>query len=232
MPFVLSIDGNIGSGKSTFIQKLKEYYQNNNNIGSDCNRPVIFVPEPVSVWESIKNEDNSSMLELFYENTKKYAFSFQILCFISRINALQTAIKNAPKNAVIIIERSVYTDKCVFAKMLNDSNDLESVEYVIYKQLFDLFTKNNNCCNLYAIVYINTSPTICKERIKIRNRSGEENISMEYLQNCDNCYAEMLGNFRQSKITILNGNQNIHESEDMFQNWLSQINNIIMEKNN
>ena len=228
MPTVLSIDGNIGSGKSTFIQKLKEHYQNNNN--NICDRPVIFVPEPVSVWESIKNENDSSMLELFYANTTKYAFSFQILCFISRINALQTAIKNAPDNAVIIIERSVYTDKCVFAKMLNESNDLESVEYIIYKQLFDLFTKNNDCCKLSAIVYINTTPTICKERIEIRNRSGEENISIEYLKNCDNCYAEMLSNFRQSKITIFNGNQNIYESEDMFQDWLSQINNIIMNE--
>ena len=39
---IVSIEGNIGSGKSTLMKNLKEYYKNNNQ--------VLFLKEPVDEW--------------------------------------------------------------------------------------------------------------------------------------------------------------------------------------
>ena len=46
---IYSIEGNIGSGKSTLVRMLKEYFKDSDGI--------IFADEPVDDWMSIK--DNS-----------------------------------------------------------------------------------------------------------------------------------------------------------------------------
>ena len=56
---LFSIEGNIGSGKSTLIRALKKEF----NTISDMQ--VIFVDEPVAQWETIQSEDGKNMIELF-----------------------------------------------------------------------------------------------------------------------------------------------------------------------
>ena len=58
MPVVLSIEGNIGSGKSTILKFLKE-----NNTTND----IIFLKEPVDKWENIKDVEGTTILEHFYK---------------------------------------------------------------------------------------------------------------------------------------------------------------------
>ena len=60
---ILSIEGNIGSGKSTIIDYLKERYKND--------KEFIFLPEPVDEWETIKDEENNTILQKFYADQKK-----------------------------------------------------------------------------------------------------------------------------------------------------------------
>ena len=59
---IWSVEGNIGSGKSTLIQLLKE---------RNTDRNVIFIPEPVNEWEKIKNENNENIIEVYYKDPKK-----------------------------------------------------------------------------------------------------------------------------------------------------------------
>ena len=171
MSVILSIEGNIGSGKSTIINHLK------NNIDQ---KNIIFLPEPVDEWENIKDEKNDSVLKKFYENQKKYSFAFQMMAYISRLNLLRKTIKNNP-NKIIITERSLFTDKYVFAKMLYDSNKMESIEYQIYNNWFNSFL---DLAPISKMVYLKTDPKISYNRISIRNRDGENSIPYEYIQNC------------------------------------------------
>ncbi len=64
-PIILSIDGNIGSGKSTLYADLQRYYSNNTDI---C-----FVPEPVDDWTNIVDANNTPILTNLYKDTRKYA---------------------------------------------------------------------------------------------------------------------------------------------------------------
>ena len=106
---IISIEGNIGSGKSTFLSYLKSN-----------NKKCVFVREPVDEWESVRDtESGKSIIEKFYEDQEKYSFPFQMMAFISRFSLLRKAIQENP-NAIIITERCLYTDKFVFAKMLFD----------------------------------------------------------------------------------------------------------------
>jgi deoxyadenosine/deoxycytidine kinase len=77
-PIIISIDGNIGSGKSTLYTDLQKHYQDRTDI---C-----FVPEPVDDWTKIVDAENTPILTNLYKNTKKYAFRFQMMAYISRLH--------------------------------------------------------------------------------------------------------------------------------------------------
>ena len=68
---------------------------------------------------------------------------------------------------IIVTERSVYTDKEVFAKMLYDNNKIEEVNYQIYLQWFNEFIKD---IPLNGIIYLKTKPEKSLERIIKRGR--------------------------------------------------------------
>lgn len=58
------IEGNIGAGKSIFVDKLR---------GLDLDMEINIVPEPVNVWT---NYNNHNYLQYFYENPGKWTFPF------------------------------------------------------------------------------------------------------------------------------------------------------------
>ena len=110
---IISIDGNIGSGKSTLYNFLKDKYKNNKEIG--------FVEEPVDTWNKIRDKNDVPILTNLYKDTNKYAFRFQMMAYISRLSLLRKAVLSN-NYQVIITERSVFTDKNIFAKMLHEDD--------------------------------------------------------------------------------------------------------------
>jgi deoxyadenosine/deoxycytidine kinase len=220
MSKIISVEGNIGSGKSTLLENLREKFNNNSN--------VIFLKEPVDEWENIKDKNGSTMLEKFYLDQKRYSFSFQMLAFISRLVLLKKTIKECPDNSIIITERSLITDKMVFAKMLYESDKIEDVEYQIYLKWFDCF------CNDYPInkiIYIKSTPETCNNRINQRGRAGEEEISLSYLKSCNDYHDDMIYSLiEQNNVTILelDGNINIKKNRETLDEWLNLVDNFIM----
>lgn len=199
---IISIDGNIGSGKSTLLEILKKDFSGNENI--------VFLREPVDIWESIKDEEGTNILEKFYADQTKYSFSFQMIAYISRLALLKEAVEQNP-DKIIITERSLFTDKYVFAKMLYDSGKIELINYRIYLQFFDTFIKDYR---VDKILYVKTDPEKCSERIMKRSRSGESNIPLDYLIECDKYHDEMIENedLKNTAKIVLDGNIDIYEN--------------------
>jgi deoxyadenosine/deoxycytidine kinase len=208
---IYSIEGNIGCGKTTMLNHLKEHFKYNNNI--------VFLTEPVDEWESIKDSDGKNMLEKFYADPDKYAFSFQIMSFTSILNILKKTIKNKP-NSIIICERSLLSTKNIFAKMLYDSGKIKDVEYEIYCNLFNMFSSEyiDN-----KIIYINSDPKVCFDRINIRSRKGENNIPIEYLNNCNKYHNNMIDIIEDKNKLIIDGNININENNNIYFDRILEI---------
>jgi thymidylate kinase len=194
---IVSIEGNIGSGKSTLLSHLKELFKDDSD--------VIFVDEPVEAWEQIKDRQGNTMLQKFYKDKEKYAFSFQMMAYISRLALLKKALEENP-SAIIITERSLQTDKFVFAKMLYDMDKIEDVNYQIYETWFETFLAD---CQLGKIIYVKTDPSICLERIKQRSRNGESTISLDYLEKCHVYHENMMESNKEIPRLELDGNQDI-----------------------
>jgi deoxyadenosine/deoxycytidine kinase len=197
MTVIVSFDGNIGSGKSTTCYEYEQYLKthiSNANAGSgpeECiENPIFptitsfcdevcFLDEPVELWNKVCDKNGVNILTNLYKDIRANAFKFQMMAYISRLSLLRKAVQN-PKIKLIITERSVETDRNVFAKMLYDAGDISHDEFQIYTLWFDEFLTD---VALSGIVYIHASPEVCMERIEKRARSGES-IQIDYIQRC------------------------------------------------
>ena len=221
---IISIDGNIGSGKSTLLEHLKLFYNQKVN--------VIFLREPVDEWEKITDTDGNTMLQKFYAEQQKYSFAFQMMAYISRLSILRETIReytSANKNItelIIITERSLFTDKHVFAKMLHDNDMIEDVTFQIYLKWFDEFARD---FPIDSIVYVKTDPDICHNRIRKRARTGEDVIPLTYLENCHKYHEDFIDTIGCNKLYI-DGNVDITQNTDIINDWIIKINSYIFSK--
>ena len=207
-PRIISIEGNIGSGKSTMVEYLKQHFK--------YDPTVCFLQEPVDIWNTITDNNNINIIENYYKDQKKYAFQFQMMAYISRISLLRDAIKKDYK--IIVTERCIFTDANVFAKMLYDEGKIEEIEYKIYKRWFDEFIKD---IPPISLVYVKTSPEICYKRVLARNRLGEE-IPVTYLRQCHNYHEKWINNNQEClNVLTLDGNDTI--SEELKKNNIEKI---------
>lgn len=218
---IISIEGNIGSGKTTLLENLKLYYKDNKNI--------VFLKEPVDEWSKIKDENGITILEKFYADQDKYSFPFQMMAYISRLKLLRDILKTLNNtNTIIITERSLYTDKMVFAKMLYDSDKIEYINYQIYLNWFNTFAEE---FPVHKIIYVQTSPINCHKRINKRSRDGEDNIPLVYLDSCHNYHENMLDIESCECVCksqlLLDGNIDIYQNKDILDKWINKIDDYI-----
>ena len=194
MTIFITIEGNIGSGKSSLLMHLKHFFNKENiNVG--------YIDEPVAEWDKIKDSHGTTILSKYYADQKQYAFAFQMMAYISRLVKMQKVLES--NYDVVIMERTMITDKEVFAKMLYDEGKLQEIEYQIYNLWFDAFI--GNMPDLYYI-YVKTTPVVASNRVQLRNRIGES-ISIDYLIKCNDYHDKWLNQIPRDKILTINSNQ-------------------------
>jgi len=165
-PVVISLDGNIGAGKTTLLNALRLAMPD-----------VEVVLEPVGEWLDLKGEDGRSLLELFYEDKRRWAYTFQNCALLTRLRTLKAALASTKKR-VVITERSLLTDRYVFAEMLRDSGDINDIEWQLYLQWYNTFAAG---LPISAVIYLTTNVETSASRIAGRAREGET-IPLDYLE--------------------------------------------------
>jgi deoxyadenosine/deoxycytidine kinase len=195
---IISIEGNIASGKSTCVDSLRVKFADNQHV------KVLL--EPLHIWQEIKDKNGVDMISKFYADIPKYSFAFQMMAYISRLTILREAL-NDPEVEVIITERSLLTDKHVFAKMLHDNGDMEDVEHQIYMRWFDDFF---NELPKHDLFYIRTDPEVAHLRLQTRAREGE-NVPLDYLKHVHRYHESWLGASEQ--VVVIDGNVDKNSDE-------------------
>lgn len=89
-PFTVIVEGNIASGKTTFLQHFNQY------------EDVCVMPEPIGLWRDC---DGHNLLGLMYEDIKKWSFTFQSYV---QLTMLQQHTKPTPC-PIKVMERSIYS---------------------------------------------------------------------------------------------------------------------------
>jgi deoxyadenosine/deoxycytidine kinase len=165
-PIVISLDGNIGAGKSTLLEAIRGAMPD-----------VEVVVEPVGEWMTLKNAAGKSLLELFYEDKRRWAYTFQNCAILTRLRSLRNVLASTKKR-VIITERSVLTDRFVFAEMLRSSGDIDDLEWQLYLNWYDTFASS---LPIHGVIYLTTGVGTSALRIEGRGRDGEASIPSAYL---------------------------------------------------
>lgn len=166
------LEGNIAAGKTTLGERLTQ---------DDRFR---FVREPVERWQS---GFAMNLLERFYTDTPRWAFTMQIGAFLTRAQTLDTSPAH---DGVMVFERSIYCDRHVFAKSLHRQGLLDNTEWALYLAFWEYFRANVPIPD--AIIYLQTPAAECFRRLQVRGRPEEHSITLDYLQQLETCHDEWL----------------------------------------
>ena len=200
------IEGNIGSGKSTLLDLLSK----------SPNTEVI--PEPVHMWTDIKDNNNINLLQHFYSDMNRYSYMFQTMVFKTRLESLEPKQKKRFRFS----ERSIWTDRYVFGKMCLEDEKMNSIESNCYKYWFTWLEEKFKPTP-DGIIYVKCSPEKCLERINIRGRSEENNISLDYLNKLNTYHEEWLQNWKETPVLIID-----NEEDNNYEKILNKINDYIL----
>lgn len=185
-PLLISIEGNIGSGKSTFLEKLRS-----------VNPKWVFIEEPVDLWTRLRDEKGQSLLQLFYDDRRRWSYTFQNCALLTRFQNIESTIARFYRDArpdgtptacqhqrqVFVTERCLDTDYQVFTKMLYKEGSIDKLEFELYRRW--LAHLRLTATPLSAMVYLDVAPDVCAARIQQRGREGEAVIPLDYLKALD-----------------------------------------------
>lgn len=192
---IIAIEGNIGVGKTTLIDKLKRYKPISNNS--------VFVSEPVDIWSNTKDEDGKSIIDKYYEHKDEWAFPFQLYVYGTRMQRILETVKQMYKTnqTYMFLDRSLYTDKNVFEQMLYDDKYICKIQHTIYNLFDDIYNKYINNSK-HMIIYLRCDPNIAYNRIKNRGREAEKSITIKYLKKLHMRHEKLMKE-------IINNNKNV-----------------------
>ncbi|MDF2447859.1 MAG: deoxynucleoside kinase [Bacteroidota bacterium] len=148
----ICIEGNIGSGKTTLAKELSKRLK------------AAYLPE--------KFEENT-LLPLFYQDRKTYAFPTEYSFLIERQKQLSNHFKLLKKGKTTVSD--FHFDKCLcFAK-----TNLEDDDYHFFKKHFKPLRKTLPTPDL--VVYLDTTTELLEKNIHKRGREIEKSLKKTYL---------------------------------------------------
>ena len=200
-PFI-GLAGNIGVGKTTFINFMSE---------RQGWRPF---------YESVSN---NPYLNDFYVDMKRWSFHLQIYFLHKRF---ESHLQMTRTNGGVIQDRTIYEDVEIFARNLHDMGNLSNRDWDNYLGLFKTMTPFLKKPDL--IVYLKASTDTLLNRIQSRGRNYEQSINPEYLHILNIAY-DKWANFisEYPVITIETDNFNIYKDDDQLSIIEKQILKII-----
>ena len=158
---IIKINGPIGSGKTTLVEKLEKEYENCYIVG-----------------EHVDDGIGNVLLQNYYKNPKKYAFEFSKYMLntkLKRIMEINLLIQEK-ENVVIIFDRSIEYDIFVFDTTRYHNHYVSFDEFIQLYSLgrdINIFIKEK--FNNFEVDdrYLFESFEECFDRIKKRSRKGE-----------------------------------------------------------
>jgi len=159
---MILFEGNIAAGKSTVGRRLAE------------SGLFDFIEEPVGSWQK---DFAANLLDLFYKVTTRAKTWTEVLAMTDHQN--------------VVLERSIYCDRYVFAKNCYRSGLMSEVEWQLYSRMWD-WLEENWCTEPDKIVYLRTPAEVCHERIVERGRKEETKIPLDYLRSLEELHDEWL----------------------------------------
>lgn len=157
----ITIEGNIGAGKTTLAHLLSKHYNARLILEQFAENP--FLPK-------------------FYENKEQYAFPLELFFMAERYKQLKELLQTKDMFHHVTISDYLFTKCLLFAKV-----NLPEQEFLLYQKLFDII--NPQVIQPDLLVFLHAPISKLEENIKKRNRSYEQSIDSEYLFSLQEIYS-------------------------------------------
>lgn len=197
------IEGNIGSGKTTLCSIIEK------EMGDTINVHY----EPVDLWTSIKDKHtNESILDKFYGNQERWSYSMQSITFLTRFIKMSSMNSWERYGKLDLLERSIFSDKNVFARSLFDSGKMVDLEWQWYNQWFMQVIKMHpeHIWKPEGFIYIRADPHVSYSRMLKRNRDAEEGVPIEYLDMLHRYHDTFMNDMNETfgrPVLVIDGNR-------------------------
>mgnify|MGYP003884648785 CR=1 FL=1 len=168
-PVTVSIEGNISVGKSTLIKHMQ-------SADSKLRNTTEFVLEPVERWQDVRGHN---ILEAFYDNPERYAYTFQSFVFLTRLLDGGLTPSQLPHR---LLERSVFSDSMVFLRAIHNAQWLTEMEFDLLTTYFSPLCRKFPQIIPNGFIYLRANPETCYQRLQGRNRTEESTVSLPYLE--------------------------------------------------
>jgi len=163
-PFTVFVEGNVGSGKTTFLNYFKQRaeYQ--------------VLTEPIDKWQNLHGHN---LLELKFKQPELFQFPFQSYATLTRLQQHLQATEGKP---IKMMERSLFSARYCFVENLKATDSgLHDGMYHVLQEWYNYIDEHHSIkCDL--IIYLQSTPELAFERLKQRGRQEEASVTLNYLQ--------------------------------------------------
>lgn len=160
----VTIEGNIGAGKTTLAHLLSKYYNARLILEEFADNP--FLPK-------------------FYENPKQFAFPLELFFMAERYKQLKDLLHTQDMFNSITISDYLFTKCLLFAKV-----NLPADEFRLYQSLFDII--HQQLIQPELLIYLHSPVSRLQQNIRKRNRSYEQQIADDYLFSIQETYTQYI----------------------------------------
>lgn len=160
----ITIEGNIGAGKTTLAYILAKHYNARLVLEKFADNP--FLPK-------------------FYENPEQFAFPLELFFMAERYKQLKELIHTKDLFHSVTISDYLFTKCLLFAKV-----NLPEEEFRLYQRLFEII--HQQLLQPDILIYLHAPVQKLQANIRRRNRSYEQAIPDDYLFNLQETYTHYI----------------------------------------
>ena len=169
------IEGNIGAGKTTLVNKIAEDFNAKTVLERFADNP--FLPK-------------------FYEDQNRYAFPLEMSFLADRYQQISDDLAQFD-----LFKDFIVADYHIFKSLLFAKVTLTEDEYRLYRKLFEIIYKEMPKPDLYIYLYQNTERLL--ENIKVRGRSYEQDIEADYLEKINFGYLDYIKTQKDLNVLVI-----------------------------
>ena len=194
-PTYIAVEGPIGVGKTTLVQRLAEHF------------PAKTIVEVV---------EENPFLPDFYKDQEKFAFQTQLFFLLSRYRQQQELWQPDLFHRYIFSDYIFSKDR-IFAQLTLSDNEM-----LLYDQVFQIL--DTRVLKPDLVVYLQARIETLLDRIKRRGRAFEKNFDPEYLKRLASTYNDYFFHYSDTPLLVVDTSDiNVADSEGDFQDLVKSI---------
>lgn len=201
---LICLEGLIGVGKSTLGLYLQKHLPQYNTR---------YFPEYV----------NNTLLQYYLDDIVNRAFAFQLIMLHQRFNTYRLAMRHVSQGGLAIVDRSFCGDYA-FALMQKNKGCFSDEQWDIYNKIVQeqqqLLREDYPTYIIpHAVIYLQCDMAVVMQRIKNRNRSGENVYTEQYLLDLQEAYEQSLQYYHLIGLPFYYWDNSATLSDNIIEKW-------------